>query len=48
VERSAFWPQGQVPRYRLDRAEQLGDYLYLTYKPRAGSHDGAADTSPGG
>jgi 2,5-diamino-6-(ribosylamino)-4(3H)-pyrimidinone 5'-phosphate reductase len=48
VERSAFWPQGQIPHYRLDRAETLGDYLYLTYKPRPGSHGGAADTSPGG
>jgi 2,5-diamino-6-(ribosylamino)-4(3H)-pyrimidinone 5'-phosphate reductase len=48
VERSAFWPQGQIPRYRLDRAEPMGDYLYLTYKPRAGNNGGAADTSPGG
>lgn len=48
VERSAFWPQGQIPEYRLDRAETMGDYLYLTYKPRPGSNGGAAHTSPGG
>lgn len=34
VERSAFWPQGSVPAYRLDEAETIGDYLYVTYKPR--------------
>ena len=34
VERSAFWPQGEVPHYRLDNAETIGDYLYVTYKPR--------------
>ncbi|MBT3341537.1 MAG: 5-amino-6-(5-phosphoribosylamino)uracil reductase [Gemmatimonadetes bacterium] len=40
VERSAFWPHGQVPHYRLDKAETLGDYLFVTYKPR---NDMAAD-----
>jgi riboflavin-specific deaminase-like protein len=33
VERSAFWPRGNVPRYRLDKADILGDYLYVIYKP---------------
>lgn len=32
VERSAFWPRGKVPRYRLDKADILGDYLYIVYK----------------
>ena len=33
VERSAFWPQGQVPGYKLHEARTIGDYLYVTYKP---------------
>ncbi|MFH1567300.1 MAG: dihydrofolate reductase family protein [Gemmatimonadota bacterium] len=33
VERSAFWPQGPVPGFRLHAAQTLGDYLYVTYKP---------------
>ena len=37
VERRAFWPQGIVPRYRLDRSEVIGDYLYVTYKPKNAS-----------
>ena len=41
VERSAFWPQGDVPQYRLDNAETIGDYLYVTYKPRVQSEDAA-------
>jgi 2,5-diamino-6-(ribosylamino)-4(3H)-pyrimidinone 5'-phosphate reductase len=32
VERSAFWPRGKVPGYRLDRADIIGDYLYIVYK----------------
>ncbi len=32
VERSAFWPRGKVPRYRLDKADIMGDYLYIVYK----------------
>jgi 2,5-diamino-6-(ribosylamino)-4(3H)-pyrimidinone 5'-phosphate reductase len=31
--RRAFWPETAVPRYRLDRSEVIGDYLYVTYKP---------------
>lgn len=33
VERSSFWPKGQVPVFKLDKAEVLGDYLYVIYKP---------------
>lgn len=33
VERSAFWPQGRVPAYRLDEAETIGNYLHVTYRP---------------
>lgn len=40
VERSAFWPQGRVPGYRLHEARTLGDYLYVTYKPRPAGGDG--------
>lgn len=32
VERTAFWPRGEVPRYRLEKVEKLGDYLYVVYK----------------
>ena len=35
VERRAFWPQGIIPRYRLDKAEVMGDYMYVIYKPEA-------------
>jgi riboflavin-specific deaminase-like protein len=34
VERRAFWPQGFIPRYHLDKSEVIGDYVYLIYKPR--------------
>lgn len=34
VGRGAFWPRGLVPAYRLDRADVLGDYVYLVYRPR--------------
>ena len=32
VERKAFWPHSTIPRYRLDSARVLGDYLYVIYK----------------
>jgi riboflavin-specific deaminase-like protein len=32
VERSAFWPRGKVPRFRLDKTDIVGDYLYIIYK----------------
>ena len=40
VERSAFWPQGAVPKYRLDQSRVLGDYLYVVYPhtDKEGSH----------
>ena len=34
VERTAFWPKGNVPWYRLKRADVFGDYLYLIYEPK--------------
>ena len=33
VERTAFWPQDSIPKYRLDQSEVIGDYLSVTYKP---------------
>jgi 2,5-diamino-6-(ribosylamino)-4(3H)-pyrimidinone 5'-phosphate reductase len=33
VDRSAFWPRGLVPHYRLVGNETIGDYVYLVYKP---------------
>ncbi|MFP4058622.1 MAG: dihydrofolate reductase family protein [Candidatus Brocadiia bacterium] len=33
VQRSAFRPQEAIPRFRIDRAEVLGDYIYVVYKP---------------
>jgi riboflavin biosynthesis pyrimidine reductase len=34
VERSAFWPNEAIPRFQLDKAEKMGDYLYVVYKPK--------------
>ncbi len=32
VQRGAFWPRGEIPRYRLERADRHGDYLYIVYR----------------
>jgi len=32
VQRGAFWPKGEIPKYRLERADRHGDYLYLVYR----------------
>jgi 2,5-diamino-6-(ribosylamino)-4(3H)-pyrimidinone 5'-phosphate reductase len=40
VQRGAFWPRGEVPKYRLERADRHGDYLYIVYKA-----DGAPERS---
>ena len=32
VQRTAFWPREQVPKYRLERADRHGDYLYIVYR----------------
>jgi riboflavin-specific deaminase-like protein len=32
VGRRAFWPKGSIPRYRLDKAEVMGDYIHVVYK----------------
>jgi len=32
--RASFWPRGRIPFYRLAEHRQIGDYLYLVYKPR--------------
>jgi 2,5-diamino-6-(ribosylamino)-4(3H)-pyrimidinone 5'-phosphate reductase len=32
VQRNAFWPRGKVPKYRLERADRHGDYLYIVYR----------------
>lgn len=34
VERSAFWPNETIPWVQLDKAEKMGDYLYVVYKPK--------------
>ncbi len=31
VQRAAFWPNGEVPKYHLKQADVHGDYLYLIY-----------------
>jgi 2,5-diamino-6-(ribosylamino)-4(3H)-pyrimidinone 5'-phosphate reductase len=31
VQRGAFWPNGEVPTYRLKQADVHGDYLYIVY-----------------
>lgn len=31
VQRGAFWPNGEVPTYRLKKADVHGDYLYIVY-----------------
>jgi 2,5-diamino-6-(ribosylamino)-4(3H)-pyrimidinone 5'-phosphate reductase len=33
VQRGAFWPRKEIPRYRLERADRQGDYLYIVYRP---------------
>jgi 2,5-diamino-6-(ribosylamino)-4(3H)-pyrimidinone 5'-phosphate reductase len=32
VQRSAFWPGGEIPKYRLEKADRHGDYLYIVYR----------------
>ena len=32
VQRGAFWPKGEIPRYRLERTDRYGDYLYIVYR----------------
>jgi 2,5-diamino-6-(ribosylamino)-4(3H)-pyrimidinone 5'-phosphate reductase len=39
VERSAFWPRGTIPRYKLGSAEVWGDYLYVKYRTEAASQN---------
>ena len=34
AERSAFWPNDAVPVFQLVKAEKMGDYLYIVYKPK--------------
>jgi riboflavin-specific deaminase-like protein len=34
VDRSAFWPRREVPRYRLAKADKLGDYLHVIYRKK--------------
>ncbi len=42
VERSAFWPQGQVPGFALHEVRTIGDYLCVTYKPGGAGRAGPA------
>jgi 2,5-diamino-6-(ribosylamino)-4(3H)-pyrimidinone 5'-phosphate reductase len=37
VGRAAFWPRGVVPRWRLQEARPMGDYLYVVYRPGGGT-----------
>ncbi|MCK5351375.1 dihydrofolate reductase family protein, partial [bacterium] len=32
--RASFWPRGQIPFYSLAQNRQIGDYIYLVYKPK--------------
>ena len=32
--RASFWPRGQIPFYSLTENRQIGDYIYLVYKPK--------------
>ena len=32
--RASFWPRGKIPFYSLVQNRQIGDYIYLVYKPR--------------
>ena len=34
VQRGAFWPKGKIPKYRLERADRYGDYLYIVYRAK--------------
>ncbi len=34
VQRGAFWPKGEIPKYRLERADRHGDYLYVVYRSK--------------
>ncbi|MEW6380445.1 MAG: dihydrofolate reductase family protein [bacterium] len=45
VERSSFWVKGNIPAFRLDKADILGDYLYVIYKP---AEQQAGGEPPGG
>jgi len=33
AERSAFWPEETIPRFKLEKADKIGDYLYIVYRP---------------
>jgi len=33
AERSAFWPKETIPRFKLEKADKIGDYLYIVYRP---------------
>ena len=32
--RASFWPKGRIPFYTLAQNRQIGDYIYLVYKPK--------------
>lgn len=34
AERGAFWPEEAIPRFTLEKADQIGDYLYIVYRPK--------------
>lgn len=37
VQRGAFWPNREVPTYRLKKADVHGDYLYIVYSDNRGN-----------
>ena len=43
VQRGAFWPRKKIPRYRLERADRHGDYLYIVYRPEDSREDHLQD-----
>ncbi len=36
VERKSFWPNEEIPKYRLIRADKMGDYIYTVYGRKEG------------
>jgi 2,5-diamino-6-(ribosylamino)-4(3H)-pyrimidinone 5'-phosphate reductase len=33
AESAAFWPGEAIPRFKLEKADRIGDYLYIVYRP---------------
>jgi len=46
VQRGAFWPRGEVPKYRLERADRHGDYLHIVYRAEGSTGKQAKSPAP--